>query len=642
MEASQTFLRQKSSILDQISSPSELRKIEVSELTELCEELRQDLVSAVSEIGGHFASSLGVVELTVGLHRVFNTPHDRIIWDVGHQGYIHKILTGRREALRKVRQFGGISGFLRREESEYDAFGAGHAGTSISAASGMCEASYHDYPGRKDRWVVAVIGDGSMTSGMAFEALNHSGQLHRKLIVILNDNEMSIAPNVGALSLALSRAVTGKLSTGARRHFKSLVERGLIPHALYRALDRAEEATQGFLSTPAMLFGSFGYRYIGPVDGHSLESVLDALERAKDQDGPVLMHMLTTKGKGYEPAETDPVKYHGVTPFIPDSGIFKKATAPKSYSTIFGETLVELCQDDARLVGVTAAMPDGTGLKILQREMPDRYFDVGIAEQHAVTFAAGLACEGMRPVCAIYSTFLQRAFDQVIHDVCIQNLPVIFAMDRGGLAGADGQTHHGAFDIAYLRSIPNISLMVPKDEGEMRDMMLTAVQHETGPIAFRFPRGEAAGNVDVTKKPQALPFGKWEIARGAEKSAALILAIGPAVQFALDAAQKLSSDGIDATVVNARFVKPLDRELLKELSQRNRLIVTVEDHAIQGGFGSAILEALADMDLLDGKVVKRLGIPDQFVVHGTQKELYKLCGFDAEAIEAVVRSSITR
>jgi 1-deoxy-D-xylulose-5-phosphate synthase len=618
-------------ILDRVSLPEDLRRLPASELPELCEELRKDLVDAVADIGGHFASSLGVVELTVGLHRVFSTPHDRIVWDVGHQCYIHKMLTGRRWELRKVRQRGGISGFLRRTESEYDCFGAGHAGTSISAAAGMSEASFHDYPDRVDRHVVAVIGDGSMTAGMAFEALNHAGQLHRNLIVVLNDNEMSIAPNVGAMSLALSKAVTGKLSTGARRHFKSLVEKGLIPHALYRALDKAEEATQGFLSTPAMLFGSFGFRYLGPIDGHDIYAVIDALERAKNQDGPVLVHALTTKGKGYEPAELDPVKYHGVTPFIRDSGVFKKSSSPKSYSQVFGEMMVELCKEDPRVVGITAAMPDGTGLKVLQKEMPDRFFDVGIAEQHGVTFAAGLACEGMRPVVAIYSTFLQRAFDQVVHDVCIQNLPVIFALDRGGLAGADGQTHHGVFDISYLRSIPNISIMAPKDATELRAMMKTALEHESGPIAFRFPRGNAQeGGSD---KVEPVPFGQGEVVQSGSR--VLIIALGTTVSHALKAATRLP---FSPTVVNARFVKPLDESLITSLAHQHELIVTVEDHAVTGGFGSAVLELLAQRQIL--RPVIRLGVPDRFISHGTQEELHRECGFDAEGIVQAISEAL--
>ncbi len=627
-------------LLDKITSPADVRALPAEELPELCEELRTELVNAVSEIGGHFASSLGVVELTVALHRAFETPEDRIVWDVGHQGYIHKILTGRREELRRVRHYKGISGFLRREESEYDAFGAGHAGTSISAATGMVEASCHKYAGgaEGERRVVAVIGDGSLTAGMAFEALNHAGQLHRKLIVVLNDNEMSIAPNVGALSLFLSKAVTGKVSTNARRHFKSLVDRGLIPHALYRAIDRAEEATQGFLSTPAMIFGAFGFRYIGPVDGHNVTSLVDALERAKDQDGPVLIHALTIKGKGYEPAESDPVKYHGVTPFTVLSGAFKKSSGPKSLSTAFGEALVDLCKQDNRVVGITAAMPDGTGLKILQKEMPERYFDVGIAEQHGVTFAAGLACEGMRPVVAIYSTFLQRAFDQVVHDVCIQNLPVIFAMDRAGLVGADGATHHGVFDIAYLRSLPNMTIMAPKDAAELRAMLFSAISYSPGPIAIRFPRADA--EAFETSQMKLIPRGTAEVISEAEDSSVLIVAAGPCVAMAQDAAQKLAADGIGVSVVNSRFIKPIDIKTISALTRKNKLVVTVEDHARTGGLGTAVLEALSEVGVLDGKRFIRLGVPDEFIEHGTQKELYALCEYDALGIYKAVRGAL--
>lgn len=621
-------------ILDRVNSPEELRRLTRSELHAICEELRYELIQTVSQVGGHFASSLGVVELTVAIHSVFNTPHDRLVWDVGHQAYIHKVLTGRRKDLPRVRQLGGISGFPRRDESQYDTFGVAHAGTSISAATGMLEACYHDYPGREDRNVVAVIGDGAMTAGMAFEALNHSGQLHRKLIVILNDNEMSIAPNVGALSWAFSRTLTGKLSTCARRHFKSLVERGLIPQSFYRALDRAEEAAQGFFSAPAMLFESFGYRYIGPVDGHNLDQVIDALERAKEQDGPVLIHALTVKGKGYAPAEQDPVKYHGVGPFEVNGGTFiagKPAAAP-TYTKVFGQTLVELARKDKRIVGITAAMPDGTGLEYLAKELPEQFYDVGIAEQHAVTFAAGLVCEGMRPFCAIYSTFLQRAYDQVIHDVCIQSLPVIFAMDRGGVAGADGPTHHGAFDFAFMRSLPNMTVMAPKDEAELRDMMVTAAQHTTGPICFRYPRGNGVG-ADINRAPRILEIGRAEVMRTASRPQALLLGIGNTVYPCLNAAEQLCARyAIDCTVVNARFVKPLDTELLAELIPAHQLVLTVEDHVLMGGFGSAVLEFMADAGLTAHSRVVRLGIDDHFVEHGTQAELYKLCGYNTDSI----------
>jgi 1-deoxy-D-xylulose-5-phosphate synthase len=638
-------LTSKTPLLDKIHAPSQLRDFSTQELVQLCSELRADLIEQISKIGGHFASSLGVVELTVALHAVFDTPKDRIVWDVGHQAYIHKILTGRRKEMPSIRQLGGLSGFPRRAESEYDSFGVAHAGTSISAAFGMLEASDHDYPGRDDRHVVAVIGDGGMTAGMVFEALNHAGQLHKKLIVILNDNEMSIAPNVGALSLAFSKAITNKFSTVARKHFKSLAERGLIPRVFYNALDRAEEAAQGFLATPAMLFGSFGFRYLGPIDGHDMAEVVDALERAKQQDGPVVIHAMTVKGKGYQPAELDPVKYHGVTPFEVENGVFKKSnngkTIPPSYTDVFGKTLVEICKEDSRVVGITAAMPDGTGLKHLAKEMPERYYDVGIAEQHAVTFAAGLACEGMRPVCAIYSTFLQRGYDQVVHDVCIQSLPVVFAMDRAGLVGADGPTHHGTFDIAFLRTLPNLVLMAPKDEAELRDMLHTAINYELGPIALRFPRGNGLG-VNISNAPKSIEIGRAEVLIETPNSSGdvLLIGLGSTVQTCLLAQEELSKDGISCSVLNARFVKPLDEELLYRLINRHVLTATVEDHALMGGFGSAILEFMADTGLCTNRVLERFGISDNFVEHGTQKELYALCGYDVQSVVSRVKASL--
>ena len=633
-------------LLDQVNCPADIRGFSREELKVLSRELRQHLINEVSRVGGHFASSLGVVELTVGIHSVFETPHDRLVWDVGHQAYIHKMLTGRKHRFSGVRKKDGISGFPRRDESEYDTFGVGHAGTSVSAGLGMLEASHHEFPESEDRNVVVVIGDGAMTAGMAFEALNHSGQLHRKLIVILNDNEMSIAPNVGALSWAFSRTATGKFSTSARKHFKSLAEKGLIPQPFYRALDRAEEATQGFFSTPAMLFSSFGYRYIGPIDGHNVDQVVDALERAKNQDGPVLIHAFTLKGKGYEPAEQDPVTYHGVGPFSVPCGTFQKSSAPKppTYTKVFGDTMVELCEADPRVVSVTAAMPDGTGLTTLAEKMPERFFDVGIAEQHAVTFAAGLACEKMRPVCAIYSTFLQRAYDQVVHDVCIQNLPVVFAMDRGGLVGADGATHHGVFDIAYLRTLPNIVLMAPKDEAELRDMMLTAKNYDKGPIAYRYPRGEGIG-VDISGAPTELSIGKGEVLRMSAESHnhALLIGVGNMCMKALEAAETLSAEhGIECTVINPRFIKPLDEELIAQMIRTHQLVLTIEDHSISGGFGSAVLELAAEKDLLTNMSLVRLGVPDSFIEHGTQQELYQLCEFDTASIVARVRQELNK
>ncbi len=620
-------------LLDALKTPADLRTMTRAELKDLCAELREDLIYRVNEVGGHFASSLGVTELTVALHSAFQTPEDRVVWDVGHQAYIHKILTGRREEITNIRQLGGISGFPRRCESDYDTFGVAHAGTSISAATGMLEASHQN---NKERNVIAVIGDGAMTAGMAFEALNHSGELHKKLIVILNDNEMSIAPNVGALSWMFSRTLTGKFSTSARRHFKSLVEKGVIPHSFYRALDRAEEAAQGFFSTPAMLFESFGYRYMGPVDGNNIDQVMDALDRAKEQDGPVLIHALTVKGKGYEAAEDDPVKYHAVKPFQLLGGSPKKSSKTKSkppapsYTEVFGDTMVELCERDERVVGITAAMPDGTGLSKLAKEMPERYYDVGIAEQHGVTFAAGLACEGIRPVVAIYSTFLQRGFDQVVHDVCIQSLPVIFAMDRAGVVGSDGPTHHGVFDISYLRCLPSMVVMAPKDEAELRDMLATAVEYTDGPTAIRYPRGSAQG-VDISAPAKPIEIGKCEVLRrSASGSGALLIGLGQTVAPCLEAAIELENVGIDCTVVNARFVKPLDDTLL-ELIKEHDVALSAEDHARMGGFGSALLEAINDKGISAAPLI-RLGIDDLFVEHGTQDELYAQCAYDKQAI----------
>lgn len=622
-------------ILDNISSTDDLRKLDIEQLEPLCKELRSDLVNTLSQIGGHFASSLGATEITVALHYVLNTPRDRIVWDTGHQAYIHKILTGRRQELGKVRKLGGISGFPCRSESSFDSFGVAHAGTSISAACGMLEAS--SMQEEEPRKVAAVIGDGAMTAGMAFEALNHSGQLKRNLIVILNDNEMSIAPNVGALSSAFSKALTGKTSTYARQQFKSLHERGLVPNTVYRALDKAEEATKGFFSTPAMLFESFGFCYIGPVDGHDVNEMVRSLERAAAQDGPVLIHAMTDKGKGYTPAEKDPLKWHAVSPFTPEEGEFKAkpitGKKPPTYTEVFGKTLVELCKENDKLIGVTAAMPDGTGLKFLAEELPDRYFDAGIAEQHAVTFCAGMACEGMKPFCTIYSTFMQRGYDQLVHDVCIQNLPVVFAMDRGGLVGADGPTHHGTFDFAFLRPIPNICIMAPKDEAELKDMMLTAAHYE-GPIALRYPRGEGLG-VDISQAPKLLEIGKGEVIVEAESfdDSALILAIGKTVSPALEASEGLLGQyGIHSTVVNCRFLKPLDTDLIASLVANHSLIVTVEDGSVKGGLGAEVAEFLSAEGLLDGQKIVRLGVPDKFIEHGTQDELYRICGYDADGI----------
>jgi len=620
-------------LIDTLRLPEDLRGLDVVSLERLAAELRDELIDTVSESGGHFASSLGATEITVALHHVFNTPDDRLIWDVGHQAYIHKMLTGRRSDMGSIRMRRGLSGFLKRSESPHDAFGAGHAGTSISAGVGMRVALDRIAP---ERFVVPVIGDGSLTAGMAFEALNHAGDLNlKRFIVVLNDNEMSISRNVGALSWLFSRTVTGQTGSRARDKVKSLYRRGYVPELLYRAIDKAEEATQSFFSSPSMLFEAFGFRYIGPVDGHSLPALVQAFQNAKLQDIPVIVHCHTTKGKGYEPAEEDPIAWHGVTPFDRSRGQFKTQNTtptPKkipSYTSVFAETLTSLARENQRIVAITAAMPSGTGLDKMASELPAQVFDVGICEQHAVTYAAGLACEGMRPVVAIYSTFLQRAYDQVIHDICIQNLPVTFAIDRGGVVGNDGETHQGVFDIAYLRTIPNMTIMSPKDENELRHMVLTATTHD-GPIAVRYPRGNGVGaDIDTTLK--VLPIGRGEVVR--RGPSALLVCFGPIISNALSAAATLESEhGISCTVINARFAKPLDAELLAQELPKYPVVCTVEDHSLQGGFGSAVIECANELGLALKAPIKCLGVNDEFVPHGTQAEQYAMNGYDTASI----------
>lgn len=625
-------------LIDTLSLPTDLRNLDINQLKQVATELRQELIDSVSCSGGHFASSLGTVELSVALHFVFNTPNDRLVWDVGHQAYIHKMLTGRREKMGTIRKKDGLSGFLRREESEFDAFGAGHAGTSISAALGMAEAFHATEP---DRRAVAIIGDGSITAGMALEALNHAGSLGRKLIVVLNDNDMSISPNVGALSWMFSKAVTSKLPTLARKTFKDLHSKGYVPEFVYRTIDRAEEAAVGFMAGGAAgWFESFGFRYIGPVDGHSLEDLITSLQHAKNQDGPVIIHARTAKGKGFEPAEVDPLKWHGVVPFDPKSATFLASAATKklpSYSEAFGNFMIELANNDDKVVGITAAMPTGTGLSVFQKSHPDKFYDVAICEQHAVTFAAGLACEGYKPVCAIYSTFLQRAFDQVVHDVCLQNLPVVFAMDRGGVVGDDGHTHQGVFDISYLRCLPNMVVMAPKDENELRNMLYTAINH-TGPIALRYPRGNIIG-VQMDAAPQEIEIGKAEVIR--EGRDALIVALGPLANSACELAEKLSAEqGIEVAVINARFAKPLDKELLAQYLPKFNAICTWEDHSLAGGFGSAVLEFANDEALPLKSTITRFGVGDHFVTHASQKQQHELCGYDASAVESWILLSV--
>ncbi len=613
-------------ILDRIDAPKDLKKLDAADLPVLCQEIRDQIIETVTKTGGHLGASLGAVELTVAIHRVFDAPADRIVWDVGHQAYGHKLLTGRRDRFATLRQYGGLSGFPVRSESEYDTFGVAHAGTSISAGLGMAAGlEAQGKPGR----VVCVIGDGGLTCGMAFEALNQAGHIRRNLIVILNDNEWSISKNVGALSTYLTRLTSRPLYRRLEADVWELL--GRIPGAGGKAQEIAHRIKESLKSlvVPGVMFEELGFRYYGPIDGHDLGVVTETLSALKEVDGPVFVHVVTEKGKGYPFAPTSKTRSHGVSP--PEAG--KKAPA---YTAVFGKTLVELAAKDASVVAITAAMPDGTGTTEFAERFPDRFFDVGIAEQHAVTFAAGLACEGMKPVCAIYSTFLQRAYDQVVHDVALQNLPVKFALDRGGLVGDDGPTHHGVFDLGYLRILPNFTVMAPKDENELRHMMLTMLEHD-GPVALRYPRGAGLG-VPMDAELKRLPIGRAETLREGEDLA--LVALGSMVQPALDAAEALARRGVEAEVVNARFVKPLDESLLLSLARRVGLVVTVEEGQRAGGFGSAVGELFADRGV-ECRLVS-LGLPDAFVEHGTPAILRANTGLTAEAIVQRVLASIRR
>ncbi len=613
-------------ILDKINSPADIRNLELTELKELCADIRKYMVDVISEIGGHFGGGLGTVELTVALHRVFNTPEDLIVWDTGHQAYPHKIVTGRKEALKSIRQFGGISGFLKRSESEYDTFGAGHASTSISAALGMAVAQkYSD----KKKKVIAVIGDGAMTGGMAYEAMNNSGVLKSDIVVVLNDNNMSIAPNVWQISNYFTEIIshpeynkfkgqvwdlTGKLDNFGDRLRKIAV--------------RLENGIKAVI-TPGMLFEALGFRYFGPVNGHNVNQLVKLFEQVKTYKGPILIHAITEKGKGYKPAENDIQRLHAATPFNKITGMaLKGSSSVPSYTKIFGEALTQLVEKNPNIVGITAAMPDGTGLDILREKSPNNYYDVGIAEEHAITFSAGLATQGIIPVVAIYSTFLQRGFDHIIHDVALQHLHVIFVLDRAGLVGADGPTHHGTFDLTYLRLIPHIVIMAPKDEAELRNMLYTATEYKNGPIAIRYPRGSAIG-VELKDSFEQIPIGKGERIKAGKD--VTFLAVGSMVQFAIKAAELLSSDGINAEVVNMRFVKPLDEKLLDEIVAQHKKIITLEENTIVGGFGSAVLEYLSEKGYKNELL--RIGLPDEFIEHGTQAELYNLLEIDAEGIK---------
>ncbi len=610
-------------LLEKIDSPKDLKKLRLPQLEKLAEELRRVIVETVAETGGHLAPNLGVVELTIALHYVFDSPKDKIVWDVGHQAYAHKLLTGRRDRFHTLRQYGGIAGFPKRSESPHDIVDVGHSSTSISAALGLVTAQ--DLLGEKGK-VVVVIGDGSMTAGLAFEGLNNAGHLKKDLIVILNDNEMSISPNVGALSSFLSRKLTGPLARRFKRELESLVSHLPGGEHLVTAIKKSEDAIKCLL-TPGMLFEALGFRYVGPIPGHNVDILIKTLKNVKALEGPTLVHVLTKKGKGYPPAEQEPERFHGLGPFDVKTGK-PKAGKPKppSYTSVFSKVMLRLAEEEPRLVAITAAMPTGTGLKAFGERFPDRFFDVGIAEQHAVTFAAGLAIGGMIPVCAIYSTFLQRAYDQIIHDVALMDLHVVFAIDRGGIVGEDGPTHQGQFDLSYLRIIPNMVVMAPKDENELQHMLYTAVRHQ-GPIAVRYPRGAGVG-VSLDWELKELPIGQGELLR--EGTDVLFLAIGNMVYPALKAAHLLEKEGFSAAVVNARFVKPLDRELILSLARRIKKVVTVEENALQGGFGAAVLELLAQEGL--NIPVKMIGLPDKFIEHGAPDLLREKYGLTPEKI----------
>ncbi len=617
-------------LLNKIDSPADLRALERTQLPQLADELRAFVLESVSRTGGHLSSNLGTVELTIALHYVFNTPEDRIVWDVGHQTYPHKILTGRREQMDRLRQHGGVSGFPRRTESEYDTFGTAHSSTSISAALGMAVAARNQ---KSARHSIAVIGDGAMSAGMAFEALNNAGVTDNvRLLVILNDNDMSISPAVGALNRYLARLMSGKFYATAKQAGKQVLK-SFPP--VFELAKKLEEHAKGMV-VPGTLFEEFGFNYIGPIDGHDLDSLLPTLQNLKQLgeqlSGPQFLHVVTKKGQGYKLAEADPVLYHGPTKFDPRVGYTAAAASKPNYTRIFGDWLCDMAAIDSRLIGITPAMREGSGLVRFEQEYPDRYFDVGIAEQHAVTFAAGLACEGMKPVVAIYSTFLQRAYDQLIHDVCIQNLPVVFALDRGGLVGSDGATHHGAFDLSYLRCLPNTMVMAASDENECRQMLYTAFRHD-GPVAVRYPRGVGPG-VAIEQAMSALPIGRGEQRRSSNAAPGrriAILAFGSMVSPAMAAAEQL-----DATVANMRFVKPIDDELIAKLARNHDALVTIEENVLAGGAGSACLESLAAQRI--EIPVLRLGLPDRFIDHGDPAALLKECGLDAAGIAAAVRT----
>jgi 1-deoxy-D-xylulose-5-phosphate synthase len=620
-----------STILEKVNTPDDLRRLDPKELPILAEELREMIISTVSQTGGHLASSLGVVELTIALHYVFNTPRDKLIWDVGHQSYAHKILTGRKDLFHTLRKYGGLSGFPRRKESIFDTFDVGHSSTSISAALGMAEARCL----KKEHYkIIAVIGDGSLMAGMALEGLNHAGHLKKDLIVVLNDNEMAISARVGALSSYLSRLITGQTYSKFRNDMKSFFQS--LGEPFYKFAKQSEEFFKGMF-VPGILFEELGFRYVGPIPGHRIDYLLENFKNIKNLEGPIMVHVVTTKGKGYHLAEKDPAGFHGTGPFEVESGAPLTPKTIPSFTEIFSKTLVKLAREDPRIVAITAGMSNGTGLDKLAKEFPERFYDVGIAEQHAVTFAAGMASEGLKPVTAIYSTFLQRSYDQILHDVCHQSLPVTFVLDRAGIVGEDGSSHNGLFDLSYLRHMPNIIIMAPKDENELQHMLKTAID-ASKPAAIRYPRGRGMG-VPLDEEVRVLPLGKGEVLKEGENAA--ILAIGSTVYPALSAARELQKEGIACTVVNARFVKPLDEELILSLARQIGKILTVEENVLAGGFGSAVLE-LINRKSFQATKVTCLGIDDCFVEHGPQDFLRKKHGIDASGIIHAVKALLQK
>ncbi|MCD4785760.1 MAG: 1-deoxy-D-xylulose-5-phosphate synthase [Candidatus Eremiobacteraeota bacterium] len=625
-----------SEIFNRIKCPEDIKKFDDEQLNQLADFLRDKIVKTISKTGGHLASSLGTVEITIALHYIFNSPHDKIIWDVGHQCYSHKLLTGRIEEFPTIRKYDGLSGFTKRYESCHDPFGAGHSSTSISAALGFARARDHL---KEDYEVIAIIGDGAMTGGMAFEAMNNAGHLKSDLIVVLNDNEMSIAKNVGALAKHLSHLRMEPHFVKLKDSFRSIIKQ--IPRIGTTMLKKAEEIEEHltYLVIPGVLFESLGFTYLGPFDGHDIKLLNQTFKRAKNIKGPKLIHLITQKGKGYEPAEKDATKWHGAIPFDIQTG---NGTTPldrdiPQYSDVFCDTLIKLAEEDERIIAITAAMPDGTGLKPFQDKFPDRIYDVGIAEQHAVTFSAGLAAAGMRPCAAIYSTFLQRAFDQVFHDVCLQNLPVVFALDRGGIVGEDGPTHHGLYDLSFLRAIPGIIIMAPKDENELQSMFKSAFDYNC-PVAIRYPRGKGVGvRMDPPEEWETLPIGRAEVLHPGFDLA--ILAVGNMVYPSILAAEKLNNYGIRAYVVNMRFIKPLDKEIVVKLARETKHLVTAEENTLSGGFGSAVLEALTEAEIRDC-LVQTIGLPDMFIEHGNMNVLREKYGLTSDGIVNVVKKSM--